>query len=69
MYILENVYGILKCLDEIMKILRTQLPQYYHGYVKINAKDFDCVSRPRIYFIGVLRPVQIKLLTDLQTVT
>ncbi|CAE7321413.1 nlaIVM, partial [Symbiodinium necroappetens] len=56
LYILENVLGIRKCMHIIKPLLRRQLPGYYHAVLQLNAKDLgDVVSRPRVYFIGILR--------------
>ncbi|CAE7240041.1 nlaIVM [Symbiodinium sp. CCMP2592] len=56
-YVLENVLGIKKCLPAVRARLGT-LKEYVHGMMEIDSKAIgDVVSRPRLYFIGVLRKV------------
>ncbi|CAE7252208.1 nlaIVM [Symbiodinium sp. CCMP2592] len=56
-YILENVRGIKRCLGAVNEELH-KLRDYYHAIMEIDAKEIgDVVSRPRLYFIGVLRSV------------
>ncbi|OLP75981.1 hypothetical protein AK812_SmicGene44142 [Symbiodinium microadriaticum] len=47
-YVLENVLGIRRCLEEIVAYQRRHLPGYYHATVLIDAKklgdDFGCTT-------------------------
>ena len=54
-YILENVKGIRRCLGAVNDELG-KLKDYYHAIMEIDSKLIgDVVSRPQLYFIGVLR--------------
>ncbi|CAE7817646.1 banIM [Symbiodinium sp. CCMP2592] len=63
-YILENVKGIRKCLGAVNDELG-KLRDYYHAIMEIDSKEIgDVVSRPRLYFIGVLRSLAAPEITS-----